>query len=483
MHENKTTEESNSRRKKDKVLIGVVAVVVAILGIAQVSTKKPESNNWTEPSVTKRLFQHEVFTSSWDAGNKIKLISESECEMESNGRVFSASYSHEGKQMRFVYTAFGSQMIGYADVYSNGIVMSNAGIYKKGELLLNAEGMRMKEEADRKAEAEQQRINLEAPKILIGLWKQVQDPPGNEEMEGVMFNADGTWASVNWQRKEATAKGHWHVKDGELNKGLFNVGTFREGKIVELTQDRFVYERNTQKFIATRVVDGADGKKEEAGVPASQNQPAAELAELGPIISQGLTMDNYIYISDGDITIMAEHTPALTESENQKRKKPFDYIHTLKHFEQVGVITCEEIKQPESSLNLEKSPDKLFRVKLTELADGLDDKNHPNKKNIENGVRCIRLGKRTVTGITRNVPYEHPDLPKTEDYRYVLGIYHFFPTELGAKLYQNSNGQPLESDYKFRALIKFDSLKKSWSFVKSDWGYIGQEKWESSELK
>jgi len=236
-----------------------------------------EERQQEQPS-SKKVSQREVFQSSWNAVNKITLISDSDCEIESKQGIIIASYTQEGEKMRFVFSALGSQRVGYADVYTDGIVMASEGPFRKGELLLNAEGMRMKEEADRKAEAEQQRINLEAPKVLIGLWKQVKDPPSDGEMEGVMFRADGIWASVDWQRKEATEKGHWSVKDGELNKGLFNVGTFTEGKIVELTQDRFVYERNTQKFIATRVVDGADGKKDKAGgrmagSPTSQNQP------------------------------------------------------------------------------------------------------------------------------------------------------------------------------------------------------------------
>lgn len=245
---------------------GTTPVIALETQIKQTPSPSAVVETQVEQQPSKTGFQREVFQSSWDPTNKITLISDSECEMESKQGIIIASYAYEGERMRFVFTAFGSQRVSYADVYSNGIKMANAGAFRKDEVLLNAAGMRMKAEEDRVAEAEQQRINLEAPKVLIGLWKQVGGPPRNEEMDGVLFKADGTWARVNWQRKEASLQGHWQVTDGELSKGIFNVGTFFEGKIVELTQDRFVLANNGQtKIIATRVMEGVDGKKEEAG--------------------------------------------------------------------------------------------------------------------------------------------------------------------------------------------------------------------------
>ncbi|WP_395745034.1 hypothetical protein [Prosthecobacter sp.] len=274
----------------------------------------------------------EVFVSMNSPTNKITLISDSECEMEFRDGVILGNYTLDGNKIRFAFTAFGSARVSYADIYPDGLVMTTGGLHSKGEVLLNALGRKQKEEADRAAELELNRVNNEGPKILIGLWKMAGD---DREPEVIMFNADATWALVDLQKREAVVKGHWRIENGDLSKGLLHVGMFNAGKILELTQDRFVLQAGNRKTIATRLRDDTPAKQPEAegkmpGGPPAQNLPPAADQQFQKLLigSWSRYNERVEYFEDGRFV----HRPSSgTSEEGQWQLKGGVLLHTGKN--------------------------------------------------------------------------------------------------------------------------------------------------------
>jgi hypothetical protein len=89
---------------------------------------------------------------------------------------------------------------------------------------------------------------------LVGTWVHPQDDPGSL-VERLTFNADGTGISVFFDRRspeesKVSVSLRWGVKRGVItyvatatsNSDAVKVGTTFSAKVVEVTQDRFVYE-------------------------------------------------------------------------------------------------------------------------------------------------------------------------------------------------------------------------------------------------
>ena len=89
---------------------------------------------------------------------------------------------------------------------------------------------------------------------LVGTWTRPQDDPG-PVVERLTLNADGTGINVFFDRRspeesKTSVSMRWSVKRGVItyvaiatsNPDAVRVGTTFSLKVVEVTQDRFVYE-------------------------------------------------------------------------------------------------------------------------------------------------------------------------------------------------------------------------------------------------
>ncbi len=101
-------------------------------------------------STAKSEFQSKRFLSTW-TDSYVLLTSPTECELKSKVGIFLGTYSSDEKRIRFVVSAFGSQQVAYAELYSDGIVFADGSAFKKGEVFLTEEALMAKQEEERRA--------------------------------------------------------------------------------------------------------------------------------------------------------------------------------------------------------------------------------------------------------------------------------------------------------------------------------------------
>jgi hypothetical protein len=100
----------------------------------------------------------------------------------------------------------------------------------------------------------------------------------------------------------------------------------------------------------------------------------------------------------------------------------------------------------------------------------------------KDGRSMIQAAKIKIIRIVRNTESKPiKALTGSDDYRLVLGICEYYPTEFGLAL-AKPRGVAYRKQYKFRALLKYDPFQNKYRYDNADFGYIEEGKWLTNDV-
>ena len=199
----------------------------------------------------KSKFEKIVFTDP-NSGKTVVLVSETECEIQpQEGEIILGEYSREEDKLRIVLRAFGKVM--YAKLVDGGLQMTDS-----GKVYLLPDALRQYQEQQRMdqlaAQQEVERIKKEAPKFLIGMWKEADENDSNLTPIIRLFRADGTWTTANQQLTTRLDQGFWSVENTALLMKRDGFGAIPyQFQILEITPNKYSLQKPGQKIIGIRI--------------------------------------------------------------------------------------------------------------------------------------------------------------------------------------------------------------------------------------
>jgi len=196
-------------------------------------------------------------------------------------------------------------------------------------------------------------------------------------------------------------------------------------------------------------------------------------SDISAIVNEGLTNSQVMLIPIGTIQVLNPFESALGGAITEEGVYRHQYLQELRLLERIGLIQIREV--PQRALGFLGGGARFkYEVSLTDRGRKAAE---PKKENFVGVV----LGRTQVTKVVKNEKYTNPNLPQSEDYRLVLGVYNYTPTDIG-KEYFAARNQQLQSQYKVKALLKHNPFTSRYEFVALDWGYLDKDGWETHQV-
>lgn len=203
------------------------------------------------------------------------------------------------------------------------------------------------------------------------------------------------------------------------------------------------------------------------------------------IIEKGRNIGYYTPIPIGIIQLRPQplsyrNGPSYLGKNGDVFQFEYNYKNILNFFVNCGVVQYQEYfksQKHEVGLRLlERIDGERYLVSLTETG-----KNMIAGYN-DDGMALVKFGEIKISKISRNMEIKNSVLYGTKEYRLILGIFDFIPTEIGQKFY-DAIGEKLQKQYKFRALLLYDPIKEKYRYGPFDFGYLDTDKWYSNNVK
>lgn len=195
--------------------------------------------------------------------------------------------------------------------------------------------------------------------------------------------------------------------------------------------------------------------------------PSLSDSNAKKIIEEGRNKEYILYAPTGDIRV------AIISDEANPKNKLFSKkgMDSFKVMEKIGLLSITE-KNGRCEIGRE-----CYVINLTEKG---------KKVNVgadELGFYLFRIGEVKISKIVKNTEYKPTlNLNSSEEFRLVLCVGDFFPTEVGKQFY-SITGEQLHKQYKFKVLLKYDPFKEKYLYVKTDWGYLDKDGFKTNRIE
>jgi len=189
-------------------------------------------------------------------------------------------------------------------------------------------------------------------------------------------------------------------------------------------------------------------------------------------IEAGLTKQfNYRFIPIGQIQIMSDVTSKVEEPDSKRKRFRNTMLKALEMFQEAEMIVYKELRQGEMDL-IKSMGTRVFVV--TPLKKALDASD-PKESNPD--LLAIQIGNCEILSIVKDIEYQSPLLPQSDDFRLIVGTYKRSFNGIGRE-----GGGGDDEVLKFRALLKFNPFNQTHSFQTADWGDIKTDVWKTANV-
>lgn len=185
------------------------------------------------------------------------------------------------------------------------------------------------------------------------------------------------------------------------------------------------------------------------------------------VVEAGINIGYLLYAPTGIIKVKMPGTGG-PDAEN----KEFS-VNTFKIFqdmEKIGLLSIGGGDADYSSLKY------TYNINITDkgnkVKDKIDDK----------GFYWFRTATLKVNKIVKNVEYKQPLGATNDEFRLIMGIYDFYPTDMGKEWFPLRTKDKIVKQYKFKALVKYDPFQSKYLYVKRDWGYLDKNIFETHNI-
>lgn len=161
----------------------------------------------------------------------------------------------------------------------------------------------------------------------------------------------------------------------------------------------------------------------------------------------------------------------MEQADLKNKRFPIQLLEGLEAWKEVGLIEYTEQKQSELAL-IGSMGTRRFTVTPKQKAIDASD---PTLSTSD--VLYIPLGTCTVLSIVKDVEYQNPLLPQSDDFRLVVGTYRRSYNE-----FSRTQGASEDEVFKFRALMKVNPFNQTYSFQGADWGNIDEDVWKTQNI-
>jgi hypothetical protein len=183
---------------------------------------------------------------------------------------------------------------------------------------------------------------------------------------------------------------------------------------------------------------------------------------------------NTISLPIGDVEIMSGLSSQMEKSSFERKRFKEDYLDFLQSMQKIGLATVAERSQSDLA-GISRMGARTFTVLPTELS-----KQHRDEALSSDDSLVVGFASCEVLNIVRSSPYQSPGLPKSEEYRLILGTYrHSFMSWFLAINPQ----QDKTAEFKFRAVLKFNPFTKRYSYQFADWGLPKEDGWQTNNVQ